>query len=701
MNVCKCVGSRRRSQVLGASVAALLGVAGGGVWGQGVNPINVAPGASAATMPRVPAPPQTAPATVPAVPVASVPAPQAASAVAPAPGTMPEVTVATAPPASEPAAPFGEAIPADGKSYPVTELKVAYKYPHPELPGIGELMETELNLGVVADGYVAPRPGVAVAPVRLGDIGKAGPAKLYRSAIQAIYSHLLKQINSRGIIGVFVAVDPDDITSKDEDIRKERTSLTLLVVTSVVKQVRTVAIGEASTEERVDNPSDAFIREHSPLQPAAPGEAEQNDLLRKDVLDDYVLRLNRFPGRRVDVAISGTDKPGQLNLDYLVSQGRPWYVYAQVANTGTAQTATMRERFGFVDNELTGHDDVLSLDYSTADFSSSHAVVGSYELPFFDLERVRNRISGTWSEYQASDVGQNSQHFTGTGWTLGDEFIMNIYQHRETFIDAVAGLKLQESETNNVAAATKGYGFFIEPYVGLRLERQTDIATTTGNLIVIGYLTDSPKSEVEGLGRIEPTRDAVVLQFGAAQSFFLEPLLAPEKFATGNSTLAHELYFSARGQWAFNQRLVPQAQDVAGGLFSVRGYPESIAAGDTVVLGTAEYRFHIPRIFPVQDDPTKTPFLWEKSFRYSPQTVYGRPDWDLIFKAFVDAGQVNLSARQSYEKNATLVGAGLGLEMQIKQNVNLRLDWGVPLNRYQDQVEAGSSRLHFSLTVLY
>jgi hemolysin activation/secretion protein len=678
MNVSKRVRRGRYFQIFAAPMMALASLGWGGLaaWGQAVEPVDVTPGsaASAATLPRIPT--GTA---------ATSPSGEGS---------------ATAAGASEPAMAPGEAIPADGKSYPVSELKLEYKFAHPDLPALADLMDTEIKLGVVTDGYVGPRAGAPVASVKLSDLGRGGSLQLYRSAIQAIYSHLLKEFNSRGIIGVFVVVSPNDITDKDEDIRNGRTSLTLLIVTSVVKQVRTVAIGEASGADRVDNARDAFIREHSPLQPAAPGEAERNDLLRKDVLDDYVLRLNRFPGRRVDVAISGTDQPGQLTLDYLVSEGRPWYVYAQVANTGTSQTAKVRERFGFVDNQLTGNDDILSLDYSTADFSKSHAVVGSYELPVLGLERVRNRLMGTWSEYTASDVGQNSQRFTGNGWTLGDEIIMNVFQHRELFIDAVVGGKLQESETDNQTAATHGYGFFVEPYLALRMDRLTDLANTTGDVTLIGYLTDSKKSSLEGLGRTDPKRDAVVLQYKLEQSFFLEPLLDPEAFASGNSTLAHELYFGVHGQWAFNQRLVPQAQDVAGGLFSVRGYSESIAAGDTVTVGTAEYRFHIPRIFPVQDDPTKTPFLWEKSFRYSPQTVYGRPDWDLVFKAFVDAGQVNLSQRQSFEKNATLVGAGVGLELQFKQNFNLRLDLGVPLTDVED-IKAGQSRLHFSATFLY
>ena len=52
------------------------------------------------------------------------------------------------------------------------------------------------------------------------------------------------------------------------------------------------------------------------------------------------LRLNRQPGRRVDVAISGAGDLGLVDLDYpVVAQSRkPWYIYAQASNTGTKET---------------------------------------------------------------------------------------------------------------------------------------------------------------------------------------------------------------------------------------------------------------------------------------------------------------------------------------------------------------------------
>ena len=93
-------------------------------------------------------------------------------------------------------------------------------------------------------------------------------------------------------------------------------------------------------------------------------------------------------------------QPGEVNLDNLVSEVRPWYAYAQVSNTGTKQTDPWRERFGFVHNQLTGNDDVLSIDYLTAGFEQSHAIVGSYELPVFNIDRLRYNRADQYYGYR-------------------------------------------------------------------------------------------------------------------------------------------------------------------------------------------------------------------------------------------------------------------------------------------------------------
>jgi len=207
-------------------------------WGQNqaIDPINVAgqPSAPAAvSAPMMPIAPIAAPvASVPAVPVAAAVPAVPMTPVIPAPPAAPAMpATADAVPATAPAAPPevvtnpGPASANDGKAYPVSEVKIGYKFPHPEQPPVGELLDSQIKLGVVADGYVAPRPGVPVVSIKLGDIGKAVPQKLYHSGIAAIYSHVLRQFNAQGIIGVFVVVDSADIKmdpaspDKDEDVR--------------------------------------------------------------------------------------------------------------------------------------------------------------------------------------------------------------------------------------------------------------------------------------------------------------------------------------------------------------------------------------------------------------------------------------------------------------------------------------------------
>ena len=59
----------------------------------------------------------------------------------------------------------------------------------------------------------------------------------------------------------------------------------------------------------------------------------------------------------------------------------------------------------------------------------------------------------------------------------------------------------------------------------------------------------------------------MVFQAQVNHSFFIEPLLyTRDKF----TTLAHEISISGRMQWAFD-RLIPQEEEVVGGLFTVRG----------------------------------------------------------------------------------------------------------------------------------
>lgn len=625
---------------------------------------------------------------------------------------------------------------ADAPRYPVSRIVIRYATENPGHPSPDDVLKARVTLGIEDGGFVAPREGMPSVTLRLSDIAEEPMRRFSLLALTAVVQAVFEEYKRLGVIGVIVDAGGDihlpmvqnpatgrfELDTADpaagRDLRpgqrpEAQTELHLVVYTGAVTQVRTQATGERiPPQERLNNPRHAFILRRSPVQPSG-AEGEQRDLLRKDRVDDFLHRLNRHPGRRVDAAVSAGEKEGDITLDYLVNESKPWAVYFQLSNTGTEETDEWRERFGFTHNQLTGRDDILTVDYITAAFDETNAVLGSYEAPIGDAERWRWKAFGNWSEYTASDVGFADEQFEGNGWTAGGELIWNVAQHRELFVDAVAGLRWQNVSVDNVGLGTTGEGDFLIPSMTLRLERQTDLSTTLGSIGVEGNLASAAGTDevdIQNLGRLNVDDSWTVLKFDLYHSFFLEPVLNPSRWhdISTNPTLAHELAFYARGQFAFDYRLVPNFEQVIGGLYTVRGYPESAAAGDTVLIGTAEYRFHIPWALRPDPQPRR---LFGRQFRYFPQQPYGRSDWDLVIRAFFDAGYARNSERLSFEDDELLLGTGLGVELVYRRNVSVRLDWGIALSdteagqtvgsEFSPDWTAGRSRFHVSATILY
>ena len=82
----------------------------------------------------------------------------------------------------------------------------------------------------------------------------------------------------------------------------------------------------------------------------------------------------------------------------------------------------------------------------------------------------------------------------------------------------------------------------------------------------------------------------------------------------------------------------------------------------------------------------------------------GQTDWDLILRVFLDLGYADNEDELFFEDSETLVGAGLGLEFTVKQNLSLRADWGVALKTVDTvdrPIKSGSDEFHFVFVVSY
>jgi hemolysin activation/secretion protein len=601
--------------------------------------------------------------------------------------------------------PAGSAVPA-APIFDVSGVSVEYgtaAKPVPEAEFANVMVPLRLEDGVLR---AAGARGQTLS-VRVGDLGREPYTRLDGTALNAISTALVEHLQRAGFLGVLAVPDPAQINieaSTDADLRKDDRTLRFLVFAGVVREVRTIASRTADdpNQPRVNpgTPLHNRVRERSPLQPG--------DFLKKRELDSYLSSLSRYPNRRVDVAIaSAGGEPGDATLDYIITEGKPWQLYFQLSNTGTKQTDRWRERFGFSHTDLTGHDDVLQLDYVTAGFDETHAFSGSYELPLG--RRLRAQVFGAYNEYTASEVGLNLRRFKGDGFNVGGQLAYEILARDMWWIDAVGGVRYEETTTRELGLRD-GVGRFVTPFVGLRGGRLGAASSVDASLTFEFPRTDNDTDELAALGRTDPDGDAELLRADVGGGFFIEPLLFPQEFDAGGGgagcTLAHELYARVRAQYSFGNRLVPTAEQVVGGFGTVRGYPESIIAADDALIFTGEYRFHVPNALPRAAKPG---WFAGRDFRYAPTEAFGRADWDLILRGFVDVGWFGYSHRNvgAGERNDTLVGAGLGVEVQVpvnKINMNARLDWGVPLQGIQtggQKVDVGDSRLHFVLTISF
>lgn len=607
-------------------------------------------------------------------------------------------------------------LPTDGGRHRITHVEIEYVRENAGHPSAEEVLEAVVPLVETEGGFVAPREGEGAPPVRsipLSQIPTLEDPMFFDSALARFAPAVVIRLQQLGLIGVYAEPDRAQFGVVGGQVQDRRdpgdTSLRLLITTGHVTEVNSTGLGERLPEgETVNNPVHARIREHSPIQPgddadaSAPGAGEgTTNLLQGDRIDRYVHFLSRHPGRRVDVAVAATgDEPGAVALDYLVTENRPWLLYAQISNTGTDSTDSLRERFGFIHNQLTNTDDVFSVEYLTSNFDDLHALVTSYERPIFD-PRVRGRVFGSWYTYTASDVGQPDADFDGDGWSVGAEVIWNFLQINDRFFDAIAGFRYEGIEVDNQLADIEGDERVVVGYVGGRYERIGTAASTRASASLEFSLDGLDGDSTNTLGRFDADRDWTTLQLGIEQSFFLEPLIDPD--LSENASLVHEFVLTGRAQLAFDHRLIPTYQQIAGGLFTVRGYDEAVVAGDSVFIGSAEYRFHLPRSFSPEPQPAN--FLGAP-FRFSPQYKYGPVDWDLIFKAFVDVGVTENSDRQSFEEDNTLVGAGIGAELQLARRLNARVDVGWALTDAEavaGDVEnhAGDVRVHFLVTLIF
>ena len=634
--------------------------------------------------------------------------------------------------------------------YRVGAIQLEYASPQPDQPSLDAMLPVKVELRRTEVGWAEAIPGEDSEWVEVG--GATGPTyPLEATGVVQVLVSVLGKLHAAGLYGVEVRPSARDFDLENErDLRPPgRESLALEVRVGRIGRVRTLAAGSRiQSDWTIDNEIHQRIRDESPLQPAGVGDEAATDLIDRRKLEDYLHRLNRRPGRRVEAALSPSETPGEAVLDYRVNEAKPWFAYAQTTNTGTRRTNRWQTRLGYTHRQLTDRDDVLSLEFLNAGLDDVNALSARYEAPFFGADRpewmsrrrgdpewldwlprdelpwwgvdqLRWEAEFGWSQAEAGDTATQlnlaNDVVRSTSIRYGARLLYEAFQHRDFFVDVWSGLRFRNLSVENNTTGGEGEALLVIPRFGIRGQRRNLLSNLDLNLSIEGQVNEISASNRAALGRAATDDRYAILGFNLGYSTYLEPVLNPRAWrdpaTQASSTLAHELALGFRGQYTPGDlRLIPQANGALGGLYSVRGYPQSVGVGDTIVIGTLEYRFHLPRALPVRRQPLDLPLIGD--FRVTPQQVYGRPDWDLTLRAFVDFGHSvrndrSASGTGTPERDQTLLGAGLGAELQIRSNLRARIDWAMALkdenriNSGRSGVDFGDSEIHALFSILY
>lgn len=585
-------------------------------------------------------------------------------------------------------------------TYPISKITVEYDQTHPKHIPLSKIEALEMHL-YESDGvfYGDDREDAVSTYRTIGKINRADETLLFsQSAIEAVVREVYNCFIGNDMHWTVAYIPTSEISKSGEDLRSN-SDLTIMVSSPVVESTAVKIVSAKNSSKEINNSKlSQKIEDGLPLSLPDPSSGYPGDYINSNALNNYLHALNRHPERRVDLEIGPTNVPGQVALDFVVTQRRPFYFYANVNNNVPKAFKRWQESVGFIHTQLSGNDDILKLNASSDSIDKFYSVDASYEAPIGRSLKNRWQIYGNFNRFLSAEFALPQNLFVGTQAIGNLEFISNVAQWGRLFLDVVADLQYRHIHNKSHFLFGDANKNFLLPAVGLKciqLKRESKLIASLSFQSTISSLFWNVGKNLDNLGRFDLSKNWGIVEASVYGSFYLEPLFQKRSAVRH---LAHEMVCMGQLQNAFNQRLIPQLEGILGGLYTIRGYPQSTVSGDNLYMGSVEYRFHLPAALKI--NPNSTVKVFGKPLRWAPGEPKGPTDWDLIFRAFYDVGETTVNQKKRFERNHLIMGTGLGLELIVWSNVFIRGDWGRAL-RSANGISSGNDQFYFSSTIIF
>jgi hemolysin activation/secretion protein len=386
-------------------------------------------------------------------------------------------------------------------------------------------------------------------------------------------------------------------------------------------------------------------------------------------LSENLKAANENPAKKTNLQFETANAEGEVNAVLNVSDSKPWTVGANLDNSGDSNTGKSHLGLLFQHANISGHDDVLSLQYTTTlQKPSQYSVFGvGYHLPIYELGDTID-LYASYSNVDSGSItaGIFDLAVSGRGSVFGGRYNYNLGRSENAESRLSLGLDYKAFKNNvSLQGIQLGSDVTVHP---LSLTYSGSVSSSVGEanayLSAVHNLPGGEKGKTEDFQRVRGGANAgySVLRYGVGFSKILPA--------------AWQMRLMLSGQYT-SDSLVPGEQFGAGGASTVRGFSERVVANDYGTLISGEIY---------------TPNLCANfTGSFSQCQLLG----------FYDAAHVSRNkALPGEQSSASISSFGIGLRLAMSRMMSLQMDYGKALHA-PDELSKDDRRLHVRLGVTY
>ena len=386
---------------------------------------------------------------------------------------------------------------------------------------------------------------------------------------------------------------------------------------------------------------------------------EKGSVIRLDALERATLLLSDLPGVAPRALLRAGQEVGSSDLVVEAQPGAPWSASLSADNFGSRYTGVARTNANVQWNNPLGRGDTLGLNSLNSESGGLEYVRVAYELPLW-RPGVQAGVDSSGMNYRLGDtaasLAASGKANTSSVWLRGA-----LIRSPRANLNARLGFAnnvLQDHVDSTGVKTDRTLNVLSLEFSG---ERQDDWLAGGKNTLGLALYGGRVGFDDATAAALDASTANTAGGFGRATW----SINRNQALSAGMSAV-----LSMNGQWA--QKNLDSGQKFSiGGATSVRACRSGVLSGDSGAFGSLELRYILP--MPQAMEPTGT--------------------WQVT--AFVDSAmlQTNKNPWSSGSNEASLNGAGLGLNWQGPQGVSGRIFIASSLGELPTQL-AGSASTH-------